>query len=365
MSDARSLLRQQRQARRITHPHAAYSDAGKLLCTVCREPVKAETLWDSHIQSDTHKKRAALLQAQSQQRDVPTPTTETAASTKRKHRDDDGDDNMEPNDDSVEDDSLQPDQARRKRTRPDLPDSDSMKTRTPPPPPTSVMTRRSSGTPSQGVELQMPSRPATPRDSNTSSSSNGSTTHASRQASILVPGPPLKPLGTKSEKDKKQETIDEDEWAAFEADVAAADYAAEATISAPAMTSEETAAAAAKAEAGEDEEDGDPRKRKTQRETDLLDEKEDARRALEEELDEMQSLEAKVTKLRQQREALKQRAASHGETTGTQKKPAFSAPTEKENAAVVEDDEEDESDESDEDDGWDGFRFRTGVASRG
>jgi len=167
---------------------------------------------------------------------------------------------------------------------------------------------------------------------------------------------------------EKPSTVDEDEWAAFEADIAAADYAESATISAPAMTSEQSAAAkdGSLQTNGQEEEDGDPRRRTTQREADLQDEKEDARRALEEEFDEMQNLEAKVLKLKQQRDALKQRAASHGGGSGGEKRPAGLGKENNTSAtgvAVVEEADEEEGDESDEDedDGWDGFRFRTGV----
>lgn len=379
MSDARSLLRQQREARRITHPYANYSDAGKLLCTACREHVKTEALWDSHVRGEVHRKRIASLEQQDD-----TAAAAQTTSSKRKHRDDE-DEDMEGGEVSGEGDDdgsarQHADRSRRKRSRPDLSDSDSFKemSRTPPPLPPS-MTRRSSGTPSQGVELQIPSRPATPRGTSSSSTNGGSaqgTALPSRQASTLIPGPPLKPATATATKPQTQQeadtaapataqAVDEAEWAAFEADMAATDYAADATISAPAMTSEEAAAAArAKAEAAEAEDGGDPRQRKTQREADLQGEKEDAQRALEEELDEMQNLEAKVARLKQQRDALKQRAASHGAHEGgkAQQRPALGL-AEKENAAVVEEDEDEESDEED-DDGWDGFRFRTGVTSR-
>ncbi len=57
MADVRALLRQQREARRITHPFASYSDAGKLLCTLCHEVVKSEALWGNHIKGENHRTR--------------------------------------------------------------------------------------------------------------------------------------------------------------------------------------------------------------------------------------------------------------------------------------------------------------------
>lgn len=165
--------------------------------------------------------------------------------------------------------------------------------------------RRSSTTPSQGIELQIPSRPATPRD-------------------------PL-PRATSTLKVE----IDEDEWAAFEADIQATSYDESATISAPAMTAAEAAAVYKEGE------DKDPSKRVTKPELDLVGEREDAQRAFEVEIDEMRELEAKVAKLKERRDALRMVA----------KKPG------KENVVVESVAEEEDSDEEDDDD-WDGFRFR-------
>jgi zinc finger protein 830 len=440
--DARSLLRQQRAARRIVHLHAAYSDAGKLLCTLCREHVKAESLWDAHLQGDGHRKRAQAAAASIQEEDEQQqqqPNTQSAQalpSHKRKHLDDDdGDEDMadDPDGDTAA--------ARRKRSRrpQDTSNSNSNSgsgtedssdaarpphrrsqstaaaavsaqahtpTRTPP-----SLARRPSATPSQGVELQIPSRPATPRDSIPSSTSSTGTANGngmavatsallpSRQVSSLVIGPPLTQPGATSAAVQpskngvtsavttngntngtagSQQAVDEDEWAAFEADIAATsapsalDFA-DATISAAAMTAEESAAAAAAAS-------GDQTQRTSQHEADVEGEREDATRALEEELDEMRDLEAKVLRLKQRRDALRQRAASHGQdaAAGGPTKPSL-ASLGKENlggsaiaeegpagssnnnrAGGVEDEDEDE-DEDDDDDDWDGFRFRTGL----
>lgn len=374
MADARALLRQHRQARRITHPYAAYSSQGTLLCTLCRETIKTESLWEPHVQSPTHRQRLASSQQQqsNHQQEV---EEEPSAANKRKHsassaeEEEGGEETAQPIHPSDRD---QETSRKRLKSRPDISDTDSLAdlTRTPPPP---SITRRSSTTPSQGVELQIPSRPATPRDSAAAASNNGTTattTLPSRQASsTLVPGPPL-PRTTATKQGAQPQTVDEDEWAAFEADIAATDYAPEATISAPAMSSEQAAAAKLQAQEGNDDDGGgDPRNRTTKREADLKDEREDARRALEEELDEMHTLEAKVLRLKQQRDALKlkQRAASHG-AAGKQRPTAGgldALDTGKENAAAVEEEEEsDEEEEDDDDDGWDGFRFHAGVTSR-
>ncbi|OTA56234.1 hypothetical protein K449DRAFT_163164 [Hypoxylon sp. EC38] len=64
MADARALLRAHRAENRIQHPHAAYSDAGRLICKICHEVVKTEALWESHINGPNHQGRIQVLQAQ-------------------------------------------------------------------------------------------------------------------------------------------------------------------------------------------------------------------------------------------------------------------------------------------------------------
>ena len=373
MSDARSLLRQQRAARRINHPHAAYSGTGKLLCSLCREQIKSESLWDAHIQGEPHRRRTQ----QQQVRDNGGEPAAAVTSQKRKH-----DDADEMDHDSGEGDDHEPS---RKRSRAQdgtsttadgrdisTRDDKDQRTRTPPPP----LSRRSSQTPSQGVELQIPSRPATPRDSNNASSSSSSASTTTLPSRQLVPGPPIPTTTAAQQPEKKnpegetsskqQQQVDEDEWAAFEADIAAATFITaydDATISAPAMTAEESARRKA-----EGEQDDDPRQRTSKPEADLADEREDAARALEDEMDEMRGLEAKVLRLKERRDALRQRAASHGqEGSGEGAKAAAVAELGKENAAassvaVVEEEDEAESDDDDDEDDWDGFRFRSGLS---
>jgi zinc finger protein 830 len=57
MADVRSLLKQARQARRITHPYAKYNSQGTLYCTACTQKIASEALWDTHIQSALHKEK--------------------------------------------------------------------------------------------------------------------------------------------------------------------------------------------------------------------------------------------------------------------------------------------------------------------
>lgn len=102
--------------------------------------------------------------------------------------------------------------------------------------------------------------------------------------------------------------INEDEWAAFERDVATpppdpslpSAFTAEATISAAPLTAAEIAAQSREQAS---------QQTKEKREAEVEGEKEDAARALEEEFDEMEGLEERVARLRRMREELRVRKA--------------------------------------------------------
>ncbi|KAK1722501.1 uncharacterized protein BDZ83DRAFT_653857 [Colletotrichum acutatum] len=351
MADVRSLLRQQRAARRIEHPHAAYSDAGKLLCTLCHEAIKSESLWDSHIRGSGHTAKVKVVQQASTSASG-SAAADGMSSNKRKH---DSDEDMEDDDEA--------DAVRKKRSKGNMStparlsagESDRDRkdvTLTPP-----SLNRRTSTTPVQGVEIQIPSRPHTPahRDAN---SSNSTPIVQPVGPSPLIPqeelptkpvtaGPVTQQNGTAVK--TSGGAVDEDEWAAFEADIAATTvpYSEDAVIAAPAMTAEETAAAA-KTEEEEQE------KRRLLAENDLLDEKEEATRALETEFEDMEELEARVRRLKEKREAL--RKQSFTGTTAPIEKPAEASG--KENVEVNGDEDEDDEDDEDEDD-FMGFRYRS------
>jgi zinc finger protein 830 len=57
MSDIRSLLKQTRETRRITHPYAKYNTQGALYCTACSQKVPSEALWETHTASAQHKNK--------------------------------------------------------------------------------------------------------------------------------------------------------------------------------------------------------------------------------------------------------------------------------------------------------------------
>ncbi|KAI0450847.1 hypothetical protein F5B21DRAFT_489372 [Xylaria acuta] len=408
MADARALLRAHRAENRIKHPHAAYSDAGKLLCKLCHDVVKTESLWDTHTRSQIHRQRLQALQNQSSP-----PTHGADESTNKRKRGEDEDVAMSDGDED-------PDTIRTKRSKTDAAvshastsngtngtgegykEKDKEKTQTPP-----GLARRTSGTPVQGVEIAIPSRPATPLagsnsavstpkaasmgrvalvGQDTSSISGASTALLPQQkvtASIPISNEPLSapaqntvkapPTSNNTSNNTTNTTqaplgtVDEAEWAAFEAEMAVLEVPAppttvnevssghlyaDAIISAPALT---TARVAAKSQEEENE------RRKNAAETEMADEREDATRALEDEFDEMAELEGRVRRLKERREELRKesvmnlRASAGGTARKTTAGPRTGG---KENVRAGDDPDEDDEDEEEEDDEWNGFRFR-------
>ncbi|ORY58441.1 uncharacterized protein BCR38DRAFT_353014 [Pseudomassariella vexata] len=399
MSDARSLLRAHRAANRIVHPHAAYSDSGKLLCKLCHEAIKSESLWEPHTRSTGHRTKAAVLsQAQS--------TTLPAADNNHKRKHDDVDEAMS------DAEAEETDAIRKKRSRTDTGGSvstspangtgaghalEKQRMSTPPTHPP----RRASNTPVHGVEIAIPSRPATPLVSENSATPTPQPMSHSRsplmgssgleyasapgtQETVGVPpqyqsvtsAPSAAAMtGTITKPSAAAASVDEAEWAAFEAEIAAADAAqplkpstiantndpfSDATISAPALTADQLAAKSLEEEI---------ERKKHLVDMEMADEKEDAARAMEAEFEEMEELEVRVRRLKERREELRRGSVANsrggaattsngsgsGEGTGT------AAGKENVSAAGATGDAEaeGESDDDEEDDEWDdGFRFR-------
>jgi zinc finger protein 830 len=68
MTDIRSLLKQTREARRITHPYAKYTAQGALHCTACTQKIASEALWETHIVSAQHKEKVKDVIRESQRK---------------------------------------------------------------------------------------------------------------------------------------------------------------------------------------------------------------------------------------------------------------------------------------------------------
>ncbi|POS83570.1 hypothetical protein EPUL_004716 [Erysiphe pulchra] len=136
--------------------------------------------------------------------------------------------------------------------------------------------------------------------------------------------------------------VDEDEWAAFEADIAATERLeseANIVISAPALSAEQI-----KNKSLEEEYTF----KREKEEAELTLDKEEAAQKMEEELQKMQILEERVKKLRNKREELRKKSSA----MNLQKQPIptiSASPQSKDNS--------DESDEDENDESWDSFRF--------
>ncbi|PLN75840.1 hypothetical protein BDW42DRAFT_179958 [Aspergillus taichungensis] len=178
-------------------------------------------------------------------------------------------------------------------------------------------------------------------------------------AEVSTVPPTTAPSNQSTATTQDQRTIDEDEWAAFEREVAApsrlpqapAALTVEATISAAPMTAEQLAA--------QQERDAQAAKSRS-REAEAEGEREDAARFMEDEFDEMEQLEERVRRLKHMREKLRKKTGE--EDTQAPGEPTATAMAEKQdksaNESKDEEDDDDEDDDDDDDDDWDNWRFR-------
>ena len=315
MADVRILLKNERAARRIDHPQAAYSSTGTLECSVCKVPLKSDIeIWNKHLRSTQHAMRAERLRIRTKQPSANSRrttstiniinTVENPVNSSKKRK---------ASDEEDEEDS-------RKRTRPEDPDS-----------------RKSTNRRVSFDDLSDTSTPATTRH-----------IELARPSPTQVTGPPP-PTDT-------SKTVDEDEWAAFEASLARpispspppatapnTALTAAATITAAPLTAVELAARSREEASLQSKEI---------REAEVEGEKEDAARQLEEEFDEMEGLEERVKKLREQREALRLKKAAEAEEEHLSKDGSTAVLDTRISLAAqaAEDDSEDGSDEGDFDD---------------
>ena len=246
MADVRSMLRAERQSRRITHPNASYTSDGKLLCNLCETLVKSEAHWQSHLHSTQHTLRSQRAQEVKDARGV------EKGGKKRK---------AEALDTSAEDE--------RKRARPTEAED-------------------------AGIELDGEDGAVDEETHVEAQQDPASTTMQQAQTTAPETVPPA--------------SVDEDEFAAFEREIAqlesqaapASALSAEATISAAPMTAEQLAAQAREEQSAQ----------RGKRDAELEDEREDAARVLEEEFEQMEGYEDRARKLRERREALRKESSS-------------------------------------------------------
>ncbi|MCJ1291296.1 hypothetical protein MMC34_002839 [Xylographa carneopallida] len=282
MADVRTLLRNERASRRITHPQASYSSTGTLSCRVCQIPLKSESLWDLHIKSAPHMKRSMQI----------AEGVTHGAMTSRKRKADDGEDGE--------------DLKKRAKAKNGLPEG-----------------FFDEGVQVDEVEEGQDGSAEAPK-AETIDITNTEEAVPSIPVESKVPDPDLPPdffdnstPAPASAVDATTSAVDESEWAAFEADVARlatppsqpSALTAEATISAAPLTAAEIAARSREEASIQ---------AKERREAELEGEKEDASRRLEEEFDEMEELEMRVRRLREKREEIRRRREGIGlvESTG-------------------------------------------------
>ena len=313
MADVRSLLRNERAQRRINHPQASYSATGTLECSVCHIPLKSDVeIWDKHLKSTQHAMRQERLRLNTSQRPKSTNLPENAegASTRevstgsKKRKADDGDGDS------------------RKRTRPvvDVPGGFVDE----------AAAEEQKSTTKQGDAVTRPLEGfVRANDAAPNLAAVKSPTDSSTQ-------PPTAP-------------IDEDEWAAFERDVATpppdpsapSALTAAATITAAPMTAAEIAAQSREQASLQGRE---------RREEEVEGEKEDAARALEDEFDEMEGLEERVRRLREKREELRLRRAK-----AVEEGLEYDGERDADGKRAVGVEEDEESEDEEDDDGWDAW----------
>ncbi|KAI4261870.1 MAG: hypothetical protein L6R42_002939 [Xanthoria sp. 1 TBL-2021] len=314
MASVRSMLRNERASRRIVHPHLTYSTTGTLICQICHAQIKTEALWKKHLASASHTTNLQRTrEAASAAPALVEATNKSNGSKKRKADDDSSDDDT------------------RKRTRAQDP-SDSI------------------ARGEQGSTLVDSAQDQT-QPTNDRKRKRSTETEESKAQHPLIDhepepngGPAKPPI---QPPDQTNNPINEDEWAAFQREVASpppdtSAFTAAADISAAPMTAAELAAQSREQAS---------RQAKERMEADLEGEKEDAARQMEEELDEMAELEDRVRRLREKRELLRvQRAEGKAEdgVADQEKVP----PDEVLRNGAAEDDEGSHEDTDDDEDEW-------------
>ncbi|KAI9691086.1 MAG: hypothetical protein M1822_008706 [Bathelium mastoideum] len=293
MADVRSMLRAERNARRVDHEDAHYTPGGMLMCKVCELLMKSDALWAKHIQSKHHR-----LQLQ-RRKDNPIPAPNNK---KRK--------------------AVDEEESERKKSRAEE---------------TQASTEEKPGTEETAVETHQ----GDDQDVDVSSADQ-------QIAAVSKIEPDAAIAKVMSHKDRQADTVDEEEWAAFEREVATPPpevvpltaLNATATIEAAPMSAEEIAARARE----------EANAQRGPRDEEVEAEKEDAARQLEDEFDEMENYEERVRKLKEKREALR---------TERMDTKVPIPDEEPEHAPTNGNSDEDSADDDDSyDDSWDGWHMR-------
>ncbi|KAL8833115.1 MAG: hypothetical protein Q9170_004497 [Blastenia crenularia] len=308
MADVRSMLRNERANRRVTHPHLTYSSTGTLICIVCHIQIKTEALWNKHLRSAQHVSNSQRLREDA--------STKAAAAT------------------APAEESANGKSSRKRKADDESPDEDARK-----------RTKGGQRISPTGFQPQTSKRHREPPEASIEPIESKPQDVAVDPTTGDIPSIPLSSTTAQSTTDapKNPAPIDEDEWAAFQRDVASpppdtSALTAAADISAAPMSAAELAAQSREQAR---------RQAKETMEAEVEGEKEDAARQLEEEFEDMAELEDRFRKLREKREMLRVRNGGGGREDGVTIEEETRPPDEVvENGDVSEgsseDDEEDE-----------------------
>jgi zinc finger protein 830 len=248
MSDVRTLLQREREARRIQHPHLSYSKSGALTCTVCSLNIKSEALWEGHLKSANHRKNLQI------QRDG------APVNNGKKRKIDEVEEENPRKRKNLEDEVLKGD-TRKKRE-------------------VSFATSK--------LEEIAPVEEVNEEQAETEHVLPG---FVRAEPAVPEPTPSPPPVSR-----PPAATVDEDEWAAFSAEVAplvaSQPSYTDATISAAPISATELAA----------QQQAESRSR---RDMEVEDEKEESEQRLADEFDVMEEMEERVRRLKEKREALR------------------------------------------------------------
>ncbi|KAL8951323.1 MAG: hypothetical protein Q9222_002688 [Ikaeria aurantiellina] len=278
MASVRSMLRNELANRRINHPHLTYSSNGALLCNVCHIQFKTEALWTKHVNSAQHITNVQAKTQDSTRRSEGAPKSSNNANgsnngRKRKADDDSSDDETRKRTrgDQTSDHILQPAREGDAEIQDDIDNTN------------------------KGIRRQDLIEPIS------SSLADRKRKQSPVPAEAQPENPSHPPTNTNG---TPNTTINEDEWAAFQRDIAATPPPPEIT-SALTATADISAAPMTAAELAAQSREQASRQAKGRLEAEVEGEKEDAERQMEEEFEEMAELEERVRRLREKRERLR------------------------------------------------------------
>ena len=302
-TDVRALLRAERAARRITHPHASYTNDGKLLCNLCEVPVKSEAQWQGHLHSSQHVLRSQ--RAQEVNDSGRTSAITNGAGKKRKA------------------DTLSPE------------------------PPANDGSRKIKEPGRKKAKGSVRFKDLDDNEDDIAGPQNGEEIHEEDQTSKARLKEPMQE--GKASTNEQAQAVDDAEFLAFERDLAALEQSANqrtaleaaATISAAPMTAEQLAS-----QSGDESST-----QRGRRDAELEADREDAARLLEEEFEQMEGLEERVRKLREKREALRAAGNADNAVVGAGLKSAL-AGDQTANDELQAVDRDDDDDDEDYDDAW-------------